>query len=198
MKQNLVVASLAVMSMVVVPGTSFAQNVNITRSTVETLPYTLIYPAEMEASGADAGAITINHPDAPLQCQLNVVPVEDTGWSADGALSSLDPEDVNESWSTDFAGFTLGQTGTVAYQDVTALTYEGTSIGSPQGVPLTIVHTEAVSGGAGYVLDCFYATEVAERARQLVDFIIMNFSTRPDAECCIGVEEQPADTSNSG
>ena len=76
-------------------------------------------------------------------------------------------------------------------QDATALIYDGSSPESTMGVPLTVVHTETVSDGRGYVLDCLYATAEAERARPIVDFIIANFATRSDADCCIGAEVAP-------
>ena len=63
--------------------------------------------------------------------------------------------------------------------------YEGTSTDSPMGIPLTIVHTETVSDGLGYALDCLFDTTQAEQARPIVDFIIANFSTSAEAECCV-------------
>jgi hypothetical protein len=62
------------------------------------------------------------------------------------------------------------------------------------GIPLTIVHTEAVDAGRGYTLDCLFATEIAAQARPIVDFIIANFSTRSDAECCVGAEAKSVET----
>ncbi len=69
--------------------------------------------------------------------------------------------------------------------------YEGTSESSPMNVPVTLVHTETVASGRGYALDCIYATSVAEQIRPLVDFIVANFATRSDAECCIGATAEP-------
>ncbi len=141
----------------------------------------------MTASGGGADPLTINHPNAPLQCTLEVVPsVTDTSWTPDGALAAFDADQVTASWIDTFPGFTLGTKGTTDYQSGPALIYDGQSTGSPMGVPLTIVHTETVDSGRGYVLDCLFATSEAEKARPIVDFIIANFSTKADAECCTG------------
>ena len=90
-------------------------------------------------------------------------------------------------WAETLPGFAVTGKGLAAYQDTTALLYEGDSTGSPIDLPLTLVHTETVSNGRGYVLECLYATAEAERARPVVDFIIANFSTRADADCCVGL-----------
>jgi len=171
-----------------------AQSVNVTRSILPDQPYTLIYPDAMVASGSAGEPLIINHPNAPLQCTLEVVRVEDTGWSAQDALASLNEADVTAAWSDSLPGFALGDSGTAAYQDATALIYEGTSTDSPMGIPLTLVHTETVAEGRGYALDCLFATEVAQQARPIVDFIIANFSTRADAGCCVGVEAAEPDS----
>lgn len=171
-----------------VPVAATAQSVNVTRSILEHQPYTLIYPEAMVASGAAGEPLTINHPDAPLQCTLVILPVEETGWTPQQALADLDDAAITAQWQETFPGFTLGESATVAYQSTDALIYEGTSTDSPMGMPITLVHTETVDSGRGYILDCLYATEVAANARPIVDFIIANFSTRSDASCCIGAE----------
>jgi hypothetical protein len=188
------IGCLAAISMMLAPGAALAQNINVTRSILLEQPYTLIYPDTMVASGGADEPVTINHPDAPLQCDLSIVPVEDTSWTAGSALSSLVDEDVTAGWSETFPGFTLGTKTTTAYQSNTALLYDGTSTDSPMGMPLTLVHTETVDRGRGYALDCIFATDAAAQARPIVDFIIANFSTRSDAECCVGlaVEENSA------
>ena len=192
MKQISVVA-LATLGLVLSPTLAAAQSVNITRSVLPTLPYTLIFPQPMVASGGGEDPVTINHPAAPLQCDMRVVPAEDTGWTAEGALGALDDAEVAASWSDIMPGFVMGSKGTTPYQDATALIYDGNSPESSMGMPLTVVHTETVANGRGYTLDCYYATDQAEQARPIVDFIIANFATRSDAECCIGAEVVPED-----
>jgi hypothetical protein len=180
-------AGLAAVAAALLPAIAFAQSVSVTRSVLTHQPYTLIYPDPMVAAGGGPDPLTINHPDAPLQCDLTVVAVDDSEWTAEAALASLNDGDIVAGWSETFPGFAIGTKATTQYQNATALIYDGTSTGSPQGVPLTLVHTETVAGGNGYALDCLFATEVAAQARPIVDFIIANFSTRADAECCIGV-----------
>lgn len=169
------------LSLCLVPVTAFAQTAGITGSPLPDQPYTLIYPEVMVTSGEVGGPLTINHPGLPLQCVLTVVPVEDTGWTAEGALAALDAGAIASGWSATFPGFTLGASQVTSYQSNPALQYEGTSTGGEQG-PITLVHTETVDGGNGYTLDCFYATEMAAEARPVVDAIIANFSTRQDAQ----------------
>lgn len=191
------VAGLAVFGLVLSPSLAVAQSVNVTRSILPDLPYTLIFPEPMvvATSSLDPVMVTINHPEAPLQCEMSVVPVEDTEWSAESALDILNDDDVVAAWSEIMPGFALGAKGITSYQDATALIYDGSSPESSMGVPLTVVHTETVANGRGYVLDCLYATAEAERARPIVDFIVANFATQSDANCCIGAEvAQPEET----
>jgi len=169
------------LSLSLVSVTAFAQNLAITGSPLPDQPYTFIYPDVMVTSGELGGPQTINHPGLPLQCVLTVVPVEDTTWTAEGALADLDPNTVAAGWSESFPGFTLGTSLVTRYQSSPALQYEGTSTGGDQG-PITLVHTETVEAGNGYTLDCFYATEMAAEARPVVDAIIANFSTKLDAQ----------------
>lgn len=176
------------------PVVALGQSVSVTRSIFADQPYTLIYPEVMTATGGAGEPLVINHPNAPLQCDLTILPVEDTQWTAESALSQIDDAAVTASWAETFPGFVLGNRGTTQYQDATALFYEGTSESSPMSVPVTLLHTETVASGRGYALDCIYATSVAEQIRPLVDFIVANFATRSDAECCIGAtaETEPA------
>ncbi|KRA45617.1 hypothetical protein [Devosia sp. Root635] len=175
------IGGLLALSLSLAPVAAFAQTAGISGSPLPDQPYTLIYPDVMVTSGEPGGPLTINHPGLPLQCVLTVVPVEDTGWTAEGALGALDPATVAAGWSETFPGFTLGASLITNYQSNPALQYEGTSTGAEQG-PITLVHTETVAAGNGYTLDCFYATEMAAEARPVVDAIIANFSTRQDAQ----------------
>lgn len=191
MKTYWPLAVLASLTAALMPSAGFAQSVNVTRSILQDQPYTLIYPEPMVASGGAGEPVIVNHPNAPLQCTMVVVPVEDASWSAQTALAELGDNEVNAAWGETLPGFALGTKATAAYQDATALLYDGTSTDSPMGVPLTLVHTETVTNGRGYVLDCMFATEVAAQARPIVDFIIANFATRSDANCCVGAEVMP-------
>jgi hypothetical protein len=195
MMKHATVATIAVLGLVITPTLAAAQNVSVTRSILPTEPYTLIFPEPMVAADSDVDpvTVTINHPQAPLQCDMRIVPVEDTSWTADGALTSIDDADVVAAWTDIMPGFAVESKGTTSYQDASALIYVGSSPESSMGVPLTLVHTETVAGDRGYTLDCYYATAEAANARPIVDFIIENFSTRSDAECCVGLEAVPAE-----
>ncbi len=191
MKRSGFLALAVSLGMGLAPAMVFAQSVNITRSILPDQPYTLIYPEGMVVSGGTDTPLVLNHPDAPLRCDLAIVPVEDSAWSAEAALTALDPNEVTAAWAETLPGFTLSGSGLTAFQDATALSYEGTSTDSPMGVPLTLVHAETVSNGRGYAFDCVFATEASAQTRPLVDFIMANFATRADAECCIGATVLP-------
>ena len=169
-------------SLSLVPVTVFAQEVGISGSPLPEQPYTLIYPQVMVTGGEVGGPLTINHPEMPLQCVLAVIPVEDTSWTAEGALASLDAAAVAAGWNETLPGFVLGASAVTNYQSKPALQYEGASSGSDDAGPVTLVHTESVDNGNGYTLDCFFPTEVAATARPTVDSIIANFSTLQDAQ----------------
>lgn len=178
------IAMMAAASLVAAPAMSMAQEVQASRSTDANLPYALFYPQPLVATGGGEQPLTINHPNAPLQCSLQAVPAEDTSWTAADALGKLDDAQVATAWEKTLPGFAITNKATTPYRDATALLYEGTSLGSEMGIPLTLVHTEAVTEGRGYVLECLYSTAEAEQARPIVNFIIANFSTRSDTECC--------------
>lgn len=175
------VGCLAALSIALLPGAAFAQSAGISGSPLPDQPYTLIYPDVMVTSGETGGPLTINHPTLPLQCVLTVVPVEDTGWTVEGALAALDVNAVAAGWQSTLPGFSVLDSKATAYQSGPALLYQGTSQGE-SGTTVTLVHTEAVSGGNGYTLDCFFSTEEALVAGPIVDNIIANFSTAQDAQ----------------
>lgn len=181
------ILSCAVGVIFLTPNLAMAQSVNVTHGILPDRPYTIIYPDAMVATGGAGEPLIINHPNAPLQCTSEIVPVEDTGWTAQSALDNLDTAEIAKSWADRFPGFAVTAKSIARYQSGDALLYEGTSTDSPMGEPLTMVHTETVDSGRGYTLECMYATKFAEQARPIVDFIITNFSTKADAECCIGL-----------
>lgn len=173
------------------PVSAYAQAIEATRSIMADEPYAIFYPDTMVPSGGAGEPLLLNHPDAPLQCSMEVVAVEDTEWNAESALAALNDAEIAAGWTTDFPGFTIGSKGVTAYQSGPALIYDAQSTNSPMGVPLTIVHTETVDAGRGYILECFFATDAAAQARPIVDFIVANFSTRTNAQCCDEEEAAP-------
>lgn len=175
------IGALLALSISLLPGTVLAQQAGVSGSPLPDQPYTLFYPDVMVTSGELGGPLTINHPTLPLQCVLTVVPVEDTNWTAEGALAALDPAAIAAGWQETLPGFSVLESKITAYQSGPALLYQGTSQGET-GTTVTLVHTETVDGGNGYTLDCFYGTEEGDEAAPIVDAIIANFSTKQDAQ----------------
>ena len=175
------VGGLLALSLSLLPAAVHAQDLAIEGSPLPDQPYTLIYPDVMVSSGELGGPLTINHPTLPLQCVLTVVPVEDTNWTAEGALAALDPAAIAAGWQETLPGFSVLESRITQYQSGPALLYQGTSQGET-GTTVTLVHTETVDGGNGYTLDCFHGTEEGLEAGPIVDAIIANFSTQQDAQ----------------
>lgn len=192
MRHRRYAASLALAAAALLPIEAAAQTISVTRGILDDQPYTIIYPAAMVASGGGADPLTINHPNAPLQCELTILPATADDWTPQGALDEFDEEAATEVWSRTFPGFAITGTSVASYQNGEALLYEGESEDSPMDIPISLVHAEAVDASRGYVLECFYATAEAANARPIVDFIIANFSTRSDAECCAGAQQPEA------
>jgi len=176
-------------------GEALAQDqaqVVIDRGLTDDLPYTAIYPNILRSvdDGSPATILTLQHPDAPLQCDVFAVAGAEAGWSAETALDKLDVKGIEASWVADFPGFRVVAKNIVGFASGPALLYEGESDNSPLGVPLRIVHAEAVAGGLTYAIECLMEKAIAGEARPLVDFIIANFSTRSDGECCIPLDDR--------
>jgi hypothetical protein len=167
------------------------ERVIIDRGLTDDLPYTAIYPEVMRSvdDGSSETILTISHPDALLRCDFFSVPGAPEGWSAADALSSLDIAGIESSWTPNFPGFKLSGQSVTSFASGPALFYEGTSESSPMGLPVHVVHAEAVDSGRTYAVECLVDRAVAAQARPMIDFIIANFSTRSDAQCCIN----PAD-----
>ncbi len=154
-------------------------------------PFTLIYPSVLQPidDESDVTVATLRHPDAAMQCDAFVQDGAADGWSAEGALQTLDTQAIVNTWTPDFPGFTLSGQSVTSFQSGPALMFEGTSDNSPFGVPVHIVHAEAADGGRFYVVECLVDASAANEARPMIEFIIANFSTRADGTCCV----DPAD-----
>jgi hypothetical protein len=173
------------------PVTAQQIQVVIDRSLTDDPPYTAIYPEVMQTAddGNPQTILTLRHPDAPLQCDVLVLPEAPEGWTADGALATFDAARVEAAWSPTFPGFRVTGQSVTRFASGPALLYEGTSDGSPFNVPVATVHAEAVENGRTYAVTCLAAIDVVAQARPVVDFIIANFSTNSEGQCCI----DPAD-----
>lgn len=165
-------------------GSVAAQEQAVTlHSTDAELPYTVIYPEALQPveDGSDATILTLRHPVVPLQCDVFAVAGAEEGWAAEAALQNLDVAGIEATWAPDFPGFRIVGRQLTAFASGPALLYEGESEGSPLGVPLRVIHAEAVDNGRTYAIECLVERSVAAaEARPLVDFLIANFSTRSD------------------
>jgi hypothetical protein len=169
-------------------GSAFAQEpVVVVQGTEADLPYTVIYPEALLPvdDGSTATLLTLRMPNAPLQCDVFSVVGGSPDWTAEAALENLDVAGVEATWSPDFPGFHIVSQQVTNFASGPALLYEGESDNSPLGVPLRIVHAEAVGNGRTYAIECLIDRNIADEARPMVDFLIANFSTRSDGECCI-------------
>ena len=185
----------ALLAIAALCGQAVAQDqsqVVIDRGLTEDLPYTAIYPSVLRSvdDGSSATILTLQHPKAPLQCDVFAVPGGEADWSADAALNKLDVAGIEATWAPDFPGFKLVAKTVTNFASGPALLYEGESDNSPLGVPLRIVHAEAIVGGLTYAIECLMEKAISSEARPLVDFVIANFSTRSDGECCIPLDDR--------
>lgn len=159
----------------------------IDRGLTEDLPYTAVYPGIMRSidDGSPETFLTIQHPEALLQCDFFAVPGAPDGWSAEAALANLDIAGIEATWSPNFPDFRLSNQSVGRFQSGPALFYEGTASSSPMGPAVSVVHAEAVDNGRTYAVECLVDSSVAADARPMIDVIVANFSTRSDGQCCI-------------
>lgn len=159
---------------------------NVARGLTAERPFTVIYPETMQLveDGDDVTVATLEYSGAPFQCDALIVDGGAPDWAADTAAANLDRAATEADWTTDFPGFAIAQLGTTEFQSGPALYYEGLSQSSPFGFPATIFHAETVDSGRIYVFECLADSTIAAEARTLVAFLLANFSTRADGECC--------------
>jgi hypothetical protein len=179
---------LAVAAAALITGGAAAQEqVLITRGTDPALPFTIIYPEALRPieDGSATTLLTLRHPDAPLQCDIFSVAGAAGGWTAENAVANLDIAGIEATWAADFPSFRIVEQRVTDFASGPALLYEGESDNSPLGVPLRIVHAETIDNDRTYAVECLIGRSVEAEARPLVDFVIANFSTRSDADCCV-------------
>lgn len=165
--------------------------INVARGLETEQPYSIFFPAPLAAieDGSETTAITIQHPQAPLQCDTLIGAYAPANWDPEAAAQQLDKPAIEASWVESFPGFTVTSQGITSFQSGPALLYEGDSTSSPMGLPMHVIHAEAVDGGRTYIIECLLGRDIAAEARPLIDFVIANFSTRADAECCVQPKE---------
>lgn len=162
------------------------ETVVIDRGLTEDRPYTLIYPTSLKPidDGSPVTVATLQHPEAPLRCDAMIADDAPANWTAKEAANKFDRAATAVDWQADFPGFVVTSHGMTDFQSGSALLYRGESPDSPWGIPIAAVHAEAVDGGRIYVVECVAGKEIAAQADPLFAFVIANFSTRSDGECC--------------
>ena len=178
------------LALAAIVGAATAQDqtqVVIDRGLTEDLPYTAIYPTLLRSvdDGNPTTILTLQHPGTPLQCDVFAAAGAEAGWTAAAALDKLDIVGIEATWTPDFPGFSVASQSIAQFASGPALLYEGESDDSPLGIPLRIVHAEAVDAGRTYIIECLMDRATAEEIRPLVDFVIANFSTRSDGQSCL-------------
>ena len=168
-----------------------AQQVKITRGL--TTPYTLVFPDTVEnapGGGSDVQA-TLQYPNESFQCELRVASGGASGWTAQDAVSKFDRGAVERTERATFPDFALERHGLTKFRSGPALFYVGRMTSRASGgEALRLVHTEAVDGGRRYSIDCYIGQDIFDDALYLTRFIMANFSTRADGQCCV----EPDDT----
>lgn len=164
----------------------------IDRGLTDDVPYTAIYPNVLRSvdDGNAETILTIQHPDALLQCDYFSVAGAPEGWSADSALASLDVPGIEATWAPHFPGFKVSGQRIAQFASGPALLYEGAADSSPMGPAVNVVHAEAVDAGRTYAVECVADRAIAASARPMIEFIVANFSTRSDGECCINPPDE--------
>jgi hypothetical protein len=174
----------------IAPGAVFGQSdvtVNIDRGVLEIRPFTAIYPQSFRQveDGSEVTVLTLQHNEAPIQCDVLIAERQAGEWNAEAALVSFDQNAVEATWRADFPDFAITAQRLTSFQSGPALYYEGEAQESPLGFPVKIVHAEAVDQGRTYIFECLMELALAAEAVPTIEFMITNFSTRSDAECCV-------------
>lgn len=175
--------------------TAWAQDmmVDTTRSLSPERPYTLSYPNFMKLGGGyGQGVADLNMP-APamglpangLQVLLQIIP-NAPALTPEQANAQFNAEAVTAEWRKTFPDFVLGPRGLTQIRSGNALIYNGTLTSKAPGSPLLVlVRVETTDGGRRYQLDFYIDRASYETARELVGFIVANFSTKADGACCV-------------
>lgn len=182
-------SSLAVLLLAIQPDLALGQQevaVNIDRGVIETRPFTAIYPQSFQQvdDGNEVSVLTLQHAQAAIQCDVLVADGQAEGWTAETALSGFDRAAVETTWRADFPDFTITNQGLVDFQSGPALYYEGEAQEGPLGFPVKVMHAEAADQGRTYIYECIMDLALAAEAAPTIAFMLANFSTRSDAECC--------------
>ncbi len=178
-------AYLALAASLSAPAHGETLSVSVTRGLLKDQPYTIIHPDVLTATpGTGDILLTLDYPGATLQCVATLKP-DMAAITADEALANFDKAAVEADWRKNFENFTLTDQSVGKLRNVPALRYTGDTGKTGQGIEFRVVHAEAVDGGRRYAMECLVGVDIAEEAQPLIEFLIANFWTRSDGECCI-------------
>ena len=166
------------------PATAEQVTVEVVRGLIKDEPYTIIYPASLKAgSGSGDDLLVLDYPGAPLQCAATMK-VGVPAMSAQEALAAFDAEAEAAPWRERFPNFTVADPHLGSLANVPALRYLGDTGQSPGGNRYLLYRAEAVDEGRLYGMECMVGYSIAQDARDIIEFLIINFSTRSDGKCC--------------
>jgi hypothetical protein len=175
-------------------GVAGAQDTKITttRSLTSDRPYTLSFPEVMKlGSGSgdtmaelDLPVAAFGLPANSVQAELRITP-NAPAVTPEQAKAEFNTEAVTAEWRKTFPDFTFGRVGITEIRSGDALIYNGTLTSLAPGKPkLMLVRAEATDGGRLYRLDFYIDHASYEASRELVGFIVANFSTKSETGCC--------------
>jgi hypothetical protein len=175
-------------------GAAGAQDTKIstTRSLTSDRPYTLSFPEVMKlGSGSgdtmaelDLPVAAFGLPANSVQAELRITP-NAPARTPEQAKAEFNAEAVTAEWRKTFPDFTFGRVGITEIRSGDALIYNGTLTSLAPGKPkLMLVRAEASDGGRLYRLDFYIDHASYEASRNLVGFIVANFSTKSETGCC--------------
>lgn len=173
--------------------TAWAQDMRVltTRTLSPERPYTLSYPDFLKRGGGfseidlDLPAPAMGLPANGLQVHLQIIP-NAPALTPEQANAQFNAEAVTAEWRKTFPDFVLGPRGLTQIRSGNALIYNGTLTSKAPGSPLLVlVRVETTDGGRRYHLDFYIDRASYEKARELVGFIVANFSTKADGACCV-------------
>ena len=154
-------------------------------------PYTLSYPNFLKLGGGfgqtdlTLPAPAMGLPADGLQVLLQIIP-NAPALTPEQANAQFNAEAVTAEWRKTFPDFALGRRGLTTIRSGNALIYSGTLTSKAVGSKLLVlVRVETTDGGRRYLLDFYVDRASYETARELVGFIVANFSTKADGACCV-------------
>jgi hypothetical protein len=175
-------------------GLAWAEDTQVetSRGLTRDRPYAISYPVFMKLGGGSGTAVAtldlqeaaMGLPAGSVQAELHIIP-NAPARTPEQAKAAFNAEAVTAEWRKTFPDFTFGRVGITEIRSGDALIYNGTLTSKAAGGPkLMLVRAEATDGGRLYRLDFYIDHASYEASRDLVGFIVANFSTKSEPGCC--------------